>query len=60
MTDARVWSWPSEQVVSAAQQGDTRAIATLIDGLGNQLGPAGGKRGTVTGTFFHAIARQSA
>jgi RNA polymerase sigma factor (sigma-70 family) len=32
VTDTRVWSWPSEQVVSAAQQGDARAIATLIDG----------------------------
>ena len=26
------WSWPSEQVINAAQQGDTRAIATLLDG----------------------------
>ncbi len=26
------WSWPTEQVVSAAQQGDPRAIATLLDG----------------------------
>jgi RNA polymerase sigma factor (sigma-70 family) len=26
------WSWPTEQVVSAAQKGDTRAIATLLDG----------------------------
>jgi RNA polymerase sigma factor (sigma-70 family) len=25
-------SWPTEQVVSAAQQGDTRAIATLLSG----------------------------
>jgi RNA polymerase sigma factor (sigma-70 family) len=25
-------SWPSEQIVSAAQQGDPRAIATLLDG----------------------------
>jgi RNA polymerase sigma factor (sigma-70 family) len=25
-------SWPTEQVVSAAQQSDTRAIATLLDG----------------------------
>jgi RNA polymerase sigma factor (sigma-70 family) len=32
VTDTRAWSWPSEQVVSAAQQGDARAIATLIDG----------------------------
>ncbi len=26
------WSWPTEHVVSAAQKGDTRAIATLLDG----------------------------
>jgi RNA polymerase sigma factor (sigma-70 family) len=33
VTDARTrWSWPSEQIVSAAQQGDPRAIALLLDG----------------------------
>jgi len=32
VTDTRTASWPSEQVVSAAKQGDTRAIATLLDG----------------------------
>jgi RNA polymerase sigma factor (sigma-70 family) len=26
------WSWPTEQVISAAQHGDPRAIATLLDG----------------------------
>lgn len=26
------WTWPSEQVVAAAQQGDPRAIAALLDG----------------------------
>ncbi len=26
------WSWPTEQVVGAAQQGDPRAIATLVSG----------------------------
>jgi RNA polymerase sigma factor (sigma-70 family) len=26
------WSWPTEEVVSAAQQGDSRAIATLVCG----------------------------
>src|ERR1700735_3302472 len=31
MTDTQ-WSWPTEQVISAAQKGDTRAIATLLDG----------------------------
>lgn len=30
MTDTR--SWPTEQVIVAAQQGDTRAIALLLDG----------------------------
>lgn len=32
MTDTRTWAWPTEQVVNAAQQGDDRAIATLLDG----------------------------
>ncbi len=32
MTDTRTSSWPTEQVISAASQGDPRAIATLLDG----------------------------
>lgn len=33
MTETRAYgSWPTEQVVNAAQQGDTRAIATLLSG----------------------------
>jgi RNA polymerase sigma factor (sigma-70 family) len=32
VTDTRTWSWPTEQVVSAAQQGDPRAITTLVCG----------------------------
>jgi RNA polymerase sigma factor (sigma-70 family) len=32
VTDRRTSSWPTEQVVSAAQQGDPRAIATLVSG----------------------------
>lgn len=32
MTDTRTESWPSGPVVSAAQQGDARAIATLLEG----------------------------
>ena len=31
-------------------------LATLRDGLGADLGPGGGRRGRVTGGFFHAIA----
>jgi RNA polymerase sigma factor (sigma-70 family) len=32
VTDTRTESWPSGQVVSAAQHGDARAIATLLEG----------------------------
>jgi cobyrinic acid a,c-diamide synthase len=31
-------------------------LAQLMDGEGRRLGPSGGRRGRVTGTFFHAIA----
>ncbi len=32
-------------------------LAELSDAAGNALGPSGGRRGPVTGAFFHAIAR---
>jgi RNA polymerase sigma factor (sigma-70 family) len=32
MADARDRSWPSQQVIGAAQQGDQRAIALLLEG----------------------------
>jgi RNA polymerase sigma factor (sigma-70 family) len=32
VTDTRTSSWPTEQVVKAAQQGDPRAIAALVSG----------------------------
>ena len=35
------------------------AFLTLYDGEGRALGSGGGRRGRVTGTFFHAIARES-
>jgi len=34
-------------------------LADLADGQGTPLGPAGGRRGRVSGTFFHAIARDA-
>ena len=37
--------------------GDDAPLADLMDGRGRALGPCGGRRGRVTGTFFHAIAR---
>ena len=32
-------------------------LAEFSDAAGNALGPSGGRRGLVTGAFFHAIAR---
>lgn len=37
--------------------GQDEPLASLADGIGNALGPSGARRGHVTGTFFHAIAR---
>lgn len=37
-------------------QGPDAPLALLRDGLGRELGPAGGRRGHVTGSFFHVIA----
>jgi cobyrinic acid a,c-diamide synthase len=36
--------------------GDDDPLAELADGQGQTLGASGGRRGNVTGTFFHAIA----
>jgi cobyrinic acid a,c-diamide synthase len=43
---------------SMIANGNDESLADLVDGQGNALGPSGGRRGFVTGTFFHAIARQ--
>jgi cobyrinic acid a,c-diamide synthase len=36
--------------------GEDPALARLFDAAGRDLGPAGGRRGHVSGSFFHAIA----
>jgi cobyrinic acid a,c-diamide synthase len=41
---------------SLVSSGDDAPLADLTDGQGQPLGPSGGRRGRVTGTFFHAIA----
>jgi len=38
------------------ETGNDAPLAEIADGEGNALRPAGGRRGRVTGTFFHAIA----
>jgi cobyrinic acid a,c-diamide synthase len=38
--------------------GNDAPLVELVDGQGEALGPSGGRRGHVTGAFFHAIARE--
>ncbi|WP_157015349.1 cobyrinate a,c-diamide synthase [Mesorhizobium xinjiangense] len=37
--------------------GSDEPLADIADGAGNAIGPSGARRGHVTGTFFHAIAK---
>jgi cobyrinic acid a,c-diamide synthase len=39
------------------EPGTDEPLADIFDGQGRPLGSVGGRRGNVTGTFFHAIAR---
>jgi cobyrinic acid a,c-diamide synthase len=39
--------------------GGDAPLAELADGEGRPLGPSGLRRGNVSGTFFHAIARSA-
>ena len=41
---------------SLINAGGDEKLAELCDAEGRALGPSGGRRGNVTGTFFHAIA----
>ncbi len=43
---------------SLVAPGQDEPLVDLIDGQGHPLGTSGGRRGHVTGTFFHAIARE--
>jgi cobyrinic acid a,c-diamide synthase len=45
---------------SLTSAGTDESFAELRDGEGRELGNAGGRRGRVTGTFFHAIAATDA
>jgi cobyrinic acid a,c-diamide synthase len=42
---------------SVIDKGTDEAFAQIADGTGTPIGLSGGRRGFVTGTFFHAIAR---
>jgi cobyrinic acid a,c-diamide synthase len=43
---------------SLSAPGPDAPLFDLVDGQGQRLGTAGGRRGAVTGAFFHAIARE--
>ena len=42
---------------ATAEPGEDEFFAEIGDGEGRPLGPAGARRGLVTGSFFHAVAR---
>jgi cobyrinic acid a,c-diamide synthase len=41
------------------QRGNDQPLADIVDGQGRHMGPAGGRRGYVTGAYFHAIAAET-
>ena len=41
---------------SLTEPGSDVSLADLFDAEGNRLGATGGRRGHVTGTFFHVVA----
>ncbi len=43
---------------TVTEPGRDAPLAELADAAGTSLGPAGGRRGPVSGSFFHAIALQ--
>ncbi len=45
---------------TVSHPGTDAPYATVQDAAGLALGPAGGRRGHATGSFFHAIARETA
>jgi cobyrinic acid a,c-diamide synthase len=45
---------------SLTAAGDDAPFSELADGQGHPLGPSGGRRGNVSGTFFHTIAHVGA
>jgi cobyrinic acid a,c-diamide synthase len=44
---------------SLVEAGNDDPLADIFDGNGRRLGKTGGRRGRVTGTFFHVIAGES-
>jgi cobyrinic acid a,c-diamide synthase len=56
LTDSPIGGGHEFHYASVLSPGDDTPLVDLTDGQGRPLGPAGGRRGHVSGTFFHAIA----
>jgi cobyrinic acid a,c-diamide synthase len=58
LTDATRVRGHEFHYTTLADPGDDAPFATLFDAAGTALGPAGGRRGHVSGSFFHLIATE--
>jgi cobyrinic acid a,c-diamide synthase len=58
LTDATRVRGHEFHYTTLADPGDDAPFATLFDAAGTPLGPAGGRRGHVSGSFFHLIATE--
>jgi cobyrinic acid a,c-diamide synthase len=58
LTDATRVRGHEFHYTTLADHGDDAPFATLSDAAGTPLGPAGGRRGHVSGSFFHLIATE--
>jgi cobyrinic acid a,c-diamide synthase len=58
LPDATVIRGHEFHYATLADAGGDTPYAVLRDSAGTLLGPSGGRRGGVTGSFFHAIARE--
>ena len=58
LPDGRLLRGHEYHYASVADPGTDRPFAVLQDAQGTALGPAGGRRGRVSGSFFHVIAQE--
>jgi cobyrinic acid a,c-diamide synthase len=52
------WRGHEFHYASVVREGDAARLFALSDAAGNDLGPAGLRRGTVCGSFIHLIDRE--
>jgi len=55
-----VWRGHEFHYATEVEHGGDLPFALLRDGMGEEIGAAGGRRGLVSGSFFHVIAERTA